>query len=278
MVSKKKPAIIYAFADTHFGNPAVDLNLLQQHITLCHKEKAQWLHLGDWIEAITPNDRRFDHRIISDTIEDSWEQARDHFWPIRKQGIAMLSGNHEELVERYYGMRTKTLARELGVPYLGYSGFVSYGLTHHPEYWVSIDGTKHISPDKSYTLFLHHGHGMGALLGAKQINLHRMSHKYQADIYLIGHIHTYMQTVDAIIGISRKGVLKDRFRHYASAPSYLKGYVDTSISTYAERKAMYPQPVGCLRLKFWREHPVNEIGKQEDKWHVSIEPLLGDER
>ena len=277
MVSKNKPAIIYVFADTHFGNPAVDLDLLQEHIKQCKKEKAQWLHLGDWIEAITPNDRRFDHRIISDTIEDSWEQARDHFWPIRKQGIAMLSGNHEELVERYYGMRTKTLARELGVPYLGYSGFIRYGLTHHAIWNDKITQEKGITVDKAYTLFLHHGHGMGALLGAKQINLHRMSHKFMANIYLIGHIHTYMQTTDALIGVGN-GRMKEVYRHYASAPSYLKGYDDTDISTYAERKAMYPQPVGCLRLKFWREHPVNEIGKQEDKWHVSIEPLLGEER
>lgn len=74
MVSKKKPAIVYAFADTHFGNPAVDLDLLQEHINLCKKEKAQWLHLGDWIDAITPNDRRYDSRIIGETLEDSWER------------------------------------------------------------------------------------------------------------------------------------------------------------------------------------------------------------
>lgn len=267
MVSKKKPAIVYAFADTHFGNPAVDLDLLQEHIKRCHKEKAQWLHLGDWIEAITPRDKRHDVRSVPDAIEDSWEQAKDYFWPIREQGIAMLSGNHEEFVERLYGSRTKTLARDLGVPYLGYSGFVHYGLSHH----------KDLGTDKSYILFLHHGHGMGALLGAKTINLHRLSHKFDADIYLIGHIHTYMRHTDAIIGMLCNKIF-ERFRHYASAPSYLKGYVDSNISTYAERKAMYPQPVGCLRLKFWREHPVNEIGKQEDKWHVQIEPLLGDER
>ena len=269
MVSKKKPAIIDVYADTHFGNPATDLELLEHDIKRTKRDKAQWLHLGDWIEAITPRDRRYDVRVVMDTIENSWEMARDFFFPIRKQGIAMLSGNHEELVERYYGMKTKTLARELGVSYLGYSGFIRYELSHH-----RVD----MRTDKAYTLFLHHGHGMGALLGAKQINLHRMSHKYQADIYLIGHIHTFMQTVDALIGIGSAGTLKDTFRYYASVPSYLKGYIDTSISTYAERKAMYPQPVGCLRLKFWREHPVNEIGKQEDKWHVSIEPLLGDER
>ena len=180
--NEKRPAIIYVFADTHFGNPATDLDLLREHILMCKKEKAQWIHLGDWIEAITPRDARYDARNTPDAIEDSWELARVWFNPIRKQGIALLSGNHEEMVERWYGSRTKSFARELGVPYLGYSGFVNFRMTK-----------KNMpAPNKSFTLFLHHGHGMGALLGAKTINLHRMSHKYDADIYLIGHIDTLL--------------------------------------------------------------------------------------
>lgn len=188
----------------------------------------------------------------------------------------MLSGNHEELVERYYGMRTRTLARELGVPYLGYSGFVRFRL-----YTQQKRADERKNPEKAYTLFLHHGHGMGALLGAKTINLHRMSHKFDADIYLIGHIHTFIRHTDACLGVvidSATPRFIDKFRMYASAPSYLKGYVDTSISTYAERSAMYPQPCGCLKLKFWHTQLRNEIGKQEHKWRVTIEPLLGDER
>ena len=115
---------------------------------------------------------------------------------------------------------------------------------------------------------------MGQLLGGKVINIHRLSHKFDADIFLTGHIHTYFTTSDVLVGISKAGRLQNKSRLYASGPAYLKAYVESNVSTYTERSAVYPQPMGCMRLKFWRTTKKNEVGIDEETWHTVVEPVL----
>lgn len=277
VVGAKNPAVFYIFGDTHFGNPNVDMDLLKKHIEMCRREKAGWFHLGDWCEFIAPNDRRFSIVNPPPSITEQIEQAIDTFWPIKDQCIAVLSGNHEEVIEKNYGsvMSGRTgIAGQLGVPYLGYSGFVRLRLYNNKRLLE-----KKRQPQKSYTLFLHHGHGMGALLGAKTINLHRMGHKFDADIYFIGHIHTHLYHMDLRKGIRtwklRQPTLTSTRRYYASTPSYFDPYIESEKSNYAERKALYPQPMGCLRLQMWYNRQRNEVGGwKEDIQTVKIEAVL----
>ena len=275
VVRAKEPAIIYVFADTHFGNPGVDYALLERHIQMVKDEGAAWIHLGDWVEGITPRDKRFDIR-TANPIEEQYQKARDCFEPIASQAICLLSGNHDEYNSKTYGDKVSTLANDLGIPYLGYSGFVHLRLWTH---LAKLQESK--SPRNSYTLFLHHGHGMGYLLGAKTINLHRLSHKWTADVYLIGHIHTYLTHIDRLQGIGTQAkwpILTNRHRYYASAPSYFDSYRESTIANYAEMKAMYPQPCGCLRMEINYTRPYDELGGRPYDWTLKIEPLLGDER
>lgn len=266
MVTKNKPAVLTVFCDTHFGSGGSNVELIKQDVAMVKKDKSQWIHLGDWIDAITPPDRRFDIRSKHDAVEDSWQQAKKIFKPIASQCVGILSGNHEEVVERWWGPRTRSFAEELGVRYLGFSGFIKYHLSYHADKRI----------DKTYDIFVHHGHGMGQLLGGKVINIHRLSHKFDADIFLTGHIHTHFTTSDVLVGVSKAGRLATKQRLYASGPAYLKAYVESDISNYAERSAMYPQPMGCMKLKIWRTAPVNEVGIAEDKWHTKIEPIFGE--
>lgn len=276
VVREKEPAIIYVFADTHFGNPGVDYELLKRHIQMVKDEGAGWIHLGDWVEGIGPSDRRFDVR-TANPIEEQYQKAREMFEPIASQAICLLSGNHDEYNSKTYGDKVSTLANDLAIPYLGYSGFVRLRLYNHPQ-----GVREHQQAQKSYTLFLHHGHGMGYLLGAKQINLQRLSHKWRADVYLVGHIHTYLSHIDRIQSLRTQSLkwpkLINEHRHYASAPSYFDSYQESKIANYAEMKAMYPQPCGCLRMEINVRYPRDELGKQDQDWSLKIEPLLGDER
>lgn len=276
IISPNKPAVFYIFGDTHFGIPDMNMKLLKKHIEMCRREKAGWFHLGDWCDFISPNDRRYSIDNPQPSITEQIEQAIDAFWPIKDQCVAVLSGNHEEAIEKNYGsvMSGRTgIAGVLGVPYLGYSGFVGLRLYDSKQY---LEDKR--TPSKSYTLFLHHGHGMGALLGAKTINLHRMGHKFDADIYFIGHIHTYLQHMDLRKGIKtqslRQPTLTERRRYYASTPSYFDPYVENEKSNYAERKALYPQPMGCLRMEIWYNNPCDEVGRRGYVWTVKIEPVL----
>lgn len=264
-VIKNKPAVFYFFADTHFGNPGVCWDLLQQHIKNCKREKAGWFHMGDWCEFITPNDRRFSIAHPPPSTIEQIEMAIDTFKPIKKQCVAVIAGNHESTISRYYGDVMMPIVEALNAPYLGYSGFVS----------LRFHATS--TNKKTYNLFLHHGHGMGALLGAKAINLHRMSHKFEADIYAIGHIHTWQHPIDEIIGVRSSAarfpkMIKKR-RYYFSCPSYFDPYIESEKSNYVEQSAMYPQPNGCVRMEIEHRHP-REEGRRIDEWTVKIEAVL----
>jgi predicted phosphodiesterase len=257
-VRYNEPAILYVFADTHFGNTGMNLPLLKKHIEQCRKEKAAWIHLGDWVEGITPKDPRFTIH-GAHPVRDEYRLARYTFAPIADQGTCILSGNHDEYISKTYGDEVQDLAEYLDVPYMGYTGFLKFnveaGGCHHP-----------------YTFFLHHGHGGGFLLGAKAINLQRLSSKFVADVYLVGHLHTYIQHIDNIIGIRHKGrhpKLVTARRYYAQAPSYFDPYVEDNGTNYAEMRALYPQPQGCLRIEInhWLE------GRQHE-WGLKIEPVM----
>ena len=276
VVRTKEPVIIYVFADTHFGNPGVNKELLKRHIQMVKDEGAGWIHLGDWVESIGPKDRRFDIRTATPIIEQ-YQEAFEYFEPIASQNICVLSGNHDETNSKNYGDEVSRLARDLGMPYLGYSGFVHLKLYTKPP---SLE--QRYNPTKTYTLFLHHGHGMGFLVGAKTINMQRLSHKWNADVYLIGHIHTYLSHIDRVQSIRTHGMkwptLINKHRYYASAPSYFDSYRESIIANYAEMKAMYPQPCGCLRMEINQRQHRNELGKMHYEWTLKIEPLLGEER
>ena len=258
IISAERPYIAYFFADTHFGNHGFRDGLLKKHIQMCKDHNAGWFHLGDWCEYITPNDKRYTAAEPAPNVEEQKQMAKDYFEPIKEQGIAVLSGNHENSIARFYGDPMTDIANTLGVPYLGYSGFVHLML--------KTSSTQ----QKAFTIFLHHGHGGGMLYGGKLNNLHRLSHKFEADVYGIGHVHTWSNPIDEVIGIKTSGLRHPKFlkkrRQYFSCPSYFDPYVQDNGSNYAQRAALYPQPCGCVRMTI--------SFSDNAQWNVKLEPVL----
>jgi len=113
---------IVALTDTHIGG------------TLCHNkgiDRAKqyimddpyrvWLHLGDWIGAITSDDPRWDYDTVK--IPTPIEQAKyaiKKFKPIAKRALVGLQGNHERRLHRF-GDITKEICDGLKIPYGTYS-------------------------------------------------------------------------------------------------------------------------------------------------------------
>ena len=248
-----RPLALYVYTDTHIGNVGFDEKLLKEHIQLCKKDKrARWVHLGDWAEAITPNDRRFDIR-ATDELEDpelgkvlrQYEHAEKLFKPIAKQGLALLSGNHDDKLAKESGDYIAQLGRRLNIPYLRRIGYLD--LKVMGQYMPTL---------------LWHGSWGGEMRGAVANRMHRLSHKFDARLYLAGHWHRYDPYIDELLFLL-KGKTHTMKRYYVACPSYFDTYSDGG--NYAQDLAMYPQPHGCVRLKI------------TDK-DVKIEPLLGDER
>jgi hypothetical protein len=267
VIAVNKPMVIYAFSDTHMGNVGFDEKLLKKHIEACRKEDAYWVHLGDWCEAIGPKDKRFDVRVTSNPVLDQYLAIEELFRPIKDRGIAILSGNHDEKIAKDYGDFVGMLSRNLGVPYLGYGGFVNLRLCNTKK---RLD-TK--SPQKQAIMFIHHGLGAGKMLGSKGNNLQKLSGKFSADIYAVGHVHTYMSHVDSVLGLrtNHKNILKfhNSKRFYFSCPAYFNAYEEQDVPNYVEKVALQPQTTGCVRIEV-------SIKLIDGNWEldVKMQPLL----
>ena len=214
---------MYVMGDTHIGHPNTDMKLLQKHLDLIKNSGAAWVHLGDWVDAISSDDRRFsveDHRI---SVVESYLDMEELFNPIVPSCIGLLRGNHGSKWSKQEGDMIKIVARRWGVPYLGYQGFVIF------------NGTK---------VFMHHGAGGGRKRGAKTIRLNEWAQFIEADVYLQGHTHTYVEFTDEKIQPNNRV----KIRHYANTPGYIRSY--RGHDNYIEELGLNPQVAGMLKISF----------------------------
>ena len=213
---------LYVMGDTHIGHPNTDMKLLQRHIDMIRKTRIPWVHVGDWVDAIGSDDRRFnieDHRM---SVVESYLDMEELFNPIIPSCVAVLRGNHGSKWSKTEGDMLKIIASRWGVPYLGYQGFVIF------------NGTK---------IFMHHGAGGGRKRGAKTIRLNDWAQFIEADVYLQGHTHTYVQFTDEKITHARP-----KIRHYANTPGYISSY--RGKDGYVEELGLPPQQAGMLKVSF----------------------------
>lgn len=119
---------IFLMGDTH-----EDIMLhekgLQKHIDHIAEEPVhrKWAHVGDWIEAIATDDKRY--QLVEVKNKDGstkqhcpipHKQAQviaDRYRKIAKQGIVGLLGNHERKHHRIINLAEYICAEQLGIPY-----------------------------------------------------------------------------------------------------------------------------------------------------------------
>jgi len=227
-----EPLTIYNFSDTHIGAVCFAEKKLKEHIEMCREEGAYWTHNGDWLEGITPDDRRY---MVPDDDKDKTlstlaqiDHALELFEPLKGKGLASLSGNHEMVLARKIGDVGKRIARRLDTPYLGELGYLN----------LKVMG-------QNIPILLWHGAWGGELRGAKANRQHRQSHKFRAKIYLTGHWHTWDPYQDSQHYIKRNKIYKYK-RYYISLPSYYDTYANGG--NYAQSRAYYDGPIGCCKL------------------------------
>ena len=218
--------LLWMLGDTHVDHPNTDMKLLEKHIEEIKDSGSPWVHLGDWVDAITPRDNRFSIEDNRYSIIEAYQKAEEMFNPIAKQCVGILRGNHGSKWSRIEGDMIKVLAKRWGIPYLGYCGMIRFKLEK-----------------QSYIIWVHHGAGGGRKRGAKAIRLQDWSQFVDADVYLQGHTHTYQNFVDE--QITFKGV---KTRYFGNTPGYIRSY--RGHDNYIEELGLPPQPVGCMLVAF----------------------------
>jgi len=106
--------------------------------------------------------------------------------PIKDRILSVCEGNHEYRIRRDTSIDvSELLAHELGAPYAREGALLALRFGKR----LSSGSKRQI-----YTLYHTHGHGAGRTVGGKANKLVRLSDIVIADIYVISHIHTPMNT------------------------------------------------------------------------------------
>ncbi len=110
--------------DLHYGSRTFNRQVLNKVLQWVKTNDAYWIGMGDYIELATkssPGAGVFEQAVDADhQLADVVEM----FEPIAGTCLGLLRGNHEHRLSRLTGLDPITImARELGVPALGWEGF-----------------------------------------------------------------------------------------------------------------------------------------------------------
>lgn len=107
--------------DTHGGSTLTHYAGIQMMIDyIASRKNCFWAHLGDWVEAIATDDKRFNMDTLKgETIpHDQADEMVEIFSPIKEKGIVGLMGNHELKLHRITNLAKYICSKKnLNMPY-----------------------------------------------------------------------------------------------------------------------------------------------------------------
>ena len=201
---------------------------------------------GDWCDCITAKDNRWRGNGLaswmekSNIVDSQRRRCAEIFAPLKEQGqlIAVGTGNHEEEIHRRHNDDIgRNLCRDMNVPYAGYQSYIVLKFI--------------MSGKTTHSIVIHSWHGAGSAQteGARLMRLVRLVNDIQADIYLMGHLHTMTSyTPDRLV--YRSGKIKSVKLAATICGSWLKTYNqpdpgEIQDPTYGEEKGYKPARIGC---------------------------------
>jgi len=235
MIKRKfdqKELKIVPISDIHIGAPNCDIELLKGMVQYIKKSKSQCILLGDMIDNYTraKAEKRGIFYAYEQQMspEEQIEKVSKILKPIRKQILCLYAGNHERWTREEVGIDvSKIIAKNLGVPYEGYSGFIKIQVKN-----------------QVYRIFCHHGIGMGATPTGALNSLFRLAKvSPDADIYLMGHVHKIL--------VYKEPFMSAYNRKYKKKYYIVNGHFLDYKGSYAETWGLPLGAKGCVKIKLY---------------------------
>ena len=264
--SRKDRIEIFPFFDTHIGKSnCCEKGIKEQVKEIIRRSNmpnrhVRVIHGGDMIEAIKPQDIRFDFNSLADWFVEGKatsvkeklndiamaqvERAKMLFNPIEHLMLGALEGNHERTARRRYNSDIyKQLCNHLGIVRLTDEAFIRFKCVCN-------------NSVQTFTLYLRHGYGGGRTPGAEPNKLARLRDEWEcADICLSGHSHCFATLPPKpIFHIPNKGIIPEnpiiKYRYAANPGAWVESH-KTGPGTY-ESQACYPaQPMVTCKIVIW---------------------------
>ena len=100
---------IHPLGDIHAGSIHCAEDRIKAEVDkIKGKKNTYWIGMGDYADCIIKDDKRFDIEGLApwvkkdNIITSQRNYLRKLFWPIRKQCLGLLTGNHEETIHSKY--------------------------------------------------------------------------------------------------------------------------------------------------------------------------------
>lgn len=261
-----KPINIIFLGDEHFNSPGFAAQKWKQDMAelkeLCRKETVYFIKTGDTFEALSTSERKHFSNGFHDTTETRWEKeyARevknyvDQVPFLIGRTLGVFGGNH---FFKFYDGTTSdmVLARELGAPYIGVSGYIILSFT--------VDGCKsHV-----LKIFVHHGRSSGRKAGSTFNSLEDAACYFSdASIIVCGHDHKagamQLPSICCKHGKNQNYRIAEIDRIIGRSGSYLKSY-EPGVASYAVDSMMRPSTLGYLRIIATLKRTTHREGNQD---------------
>ncbi len=228
--SKNKKIKLVALGDWHVGAKECDEKLLKEKIEWIRQQKDVIVVLmGDLINAGTRASIGAGTYDDKYNPQEQYEKVLEWLKPIKNKIAMALQGNHEIRIFDLSSFDiTKMLCRELGIYYAKDGiGFLKIRVGN-----------------QNYVVAATHGSTGAATSSGKMNGCIKMSNFIDADIYLMGHVHSLSHNVELYRKVNLKNkIIEEHERHYVLTGSFL-----TFDNSYGERKGYAPLKKGMPTL------------------------------
>jgi len=234
---------VYPWGDWHVGNRGFCESTFKRDKKKIQDDPlARIVLMGDLGEFISPSDKRFEPQIVDprfdvkdlDNLLDlEVELISDELMSFDSKIFwGALDSNHSRTAERrFHNNVHRRICRNLGIPQWQYSAGGQVFC------WESKKSKRH----EALKLFAHHGFGGGRKRGAKVNRGDDIASYFDADLYLMGHVHDRIKWHNTKLFPTKKNGkphIGHSDRMCVITGTYLRTYTE-DCSGYGER-AMYP--------------------------------------
>ncbi len=231
--------------DVHIGHTDCDIAGFRRDLEETDN-KTLFIGGGDMLDSIITTDKRYRKSSDATTkeaiIDEQTDIAYNILKPYNTQIIGLGIGNHESVIIRKCGTNPiKRLCEKLSTPehqvkYLGYSCLIKLIL--------SENGGR----IRSIVVRQHHGWGGASRTrGANITKYERDIGKWDADIFLYGHVHQLQFDRTPRLGMSGKK-LTARPQLMVICGTYQKTYSEDENATFSEEKGFPPVEIGSATI------------------------------
>ncbi len=214
--------------DLHIGAPSHNQEKWEEWLTyLVNEPHTTLINTGDNLDAALKNSKSESYDATM-TVGRAKRIFQSQIEPLAQAGRVdlLMPGNHEARIYRAVGdCPILDVAENLGLNYSQYAALILYKVGQ-----------------ETYRVYVRHGTGSGnGMIGSRANQLQRQAHVVEADVYISGHTHSQLASVDNVFVLEEERMVRKK-RYYLSSGSFL------NYEGYAAERAFVPGKIGAPRL------------------------------